>query len=371
MGGITTAYAGNYIYEDGDLQCFSHPEGYVSPDGSGEFDYVYQYKDHLGNIRLSYSDSDGDGTITASTEIIEENNYYPFGLKHKGYNNTIVSEHPYKYNGKELNEELGLDWYDYGARNYEASLGKWMNVDPLADKYYDLSTYNYTANNPILFTDPNGAHIDISGLNDVQKKAFGKFLNTNQGKRFLKLYGSANQVVLGHEVGPTGGKFSYHSVYFYSHDNQSFTKGKGGKTRTRFLSRKSKDYIGFHQVSETNITRNLLFQVQIGTKENEIESTVTIGHEVLVHVENITNSFENIVNDYNDGALSKEAKKRRISKNQLLKEKISGIIGAKKDHKLFVNGENVNYEEFIKELGSLFKRKSDSDKKNTKEYEKL
>ena len=61
----------------------------MSPDGSGGYDYVYQYKDHLGNIRLSYSDSDGDGAITASTEIIEENNYYPFGLKHKGYNSDI------------------------------------------------------------------------------------------------------------------------------------------------------------------------------------------------------------------------------------------------------------------------------------------
>ena len=53
------------------------------------------------------------------------------------------------YNGKELNEELGLNWYDFGARNYDASLGRWMNIDPLADKYRKYSPYNYVLN--ILF----------------------------------------------------------------------------------------------------------------------------------------------------------------------------------------------------------------------------
>ena len=73
--GATTYYAGNYVYEDtgsGDvLKFFNHPEGYVQPDGAG-FEYVYQYKDHLGNIRLAYSDSDGNGTIIALSEIIKE-----------------------------------------------------------------------------------------------------------------------------------------------------------------------------------------------------------------------------------------------------------------------------------------------------------
>lgn len=57
--------------------------------------------------------------------------------------------------GKELNDELGLDWYDYGRRNYDTSLGRWMNIDPLAEKYYAYSGYNYTINNPIVFIDPD------------------------------------------------------------------------------------------------------------------------------------------------------------------------------------------------------------------------
>ena len=95
--------------------------------------------------------------------------YYPFGLKHIGYNGVVSSTNPaqdYKYNGKELNDELGLDWYDYGARNYDASLGRWMNLDALAGKWHEFSPYNYTLNNPVFFVDPDGNDIDVSRTTD-------------------------------------------------------------------------------------------------------------------------------------------------------------------------------------------------------------
>ena len=154
-----TDYAGNYIYENGNLQLFSHPEGYIEPNPTGGYFYIYQYKDHLGNIRLSYSDGNNDGSI-AQTEIKEENNYYPFGLKHKGYNYIINgTDYPYGFNGMEENDELGLNWLDFGARNYEAALGRWMNIDAMAENYYEWTPYNYTMNNPILFVDPDGNEV--------------------------------------------------------------------------------------------------------------------------------------------------------------------------------------------------------------------
>ncbi len=88
----------------------------------------------------------------------------PFGLKHKGYNN-VVSAHgnsaaqKYKYNGKELNEELGLNMYDYGARFYDPAVGRWFTPDALAEKYYNQSPYTYTLNNPVYYIDPDGNQV--------------------------------------------------------------------------------------------------------------------------------------------------------------------------------------------------------------------
>ena len=168
-----TDYAGNYIYKNNELEFFNHPEGYVSPTvtSSGvEMKYTYQYKDHLGNVRLSYADANNDGVITAGTEIIEESNYYPFGLKHKGYNNTVSSNgnsaaQKWGYTGKEHQEEFGLDWVDIMARNYDPSIGRFFNVDPMADSpmQVDKSPFAYTWNNPIKFTDPDGMHPDWMG----------------------------------------------------------------------------------------------------------------------------------------------------------------------------------------------------------------
>jgi RHS repeat-associated protein len=92
-------------------------------------------------------------------------------LKHKGYNNVTSSNgnstaQKFGYNGKELNDELGLDWNDFGWRNYDASLGRWMNIDPFAEKYYPISPYNYVANSPIVATDPDGRDIRITSTVD-------------------------------------------------------------------------------------------------------------------------------------------------------------------------------------------------------------
>ena len=81
-------------------------------------------------------------------------NYYPFGLKHKGYNNVTSANgnsvaNDFLYNGKELQNELGLDWYDYGARNYDSALGRWFSIDNKAEIYVGNSPYHYSANNPL------------------------------------------------------------------------------------------------------------------------------------------------------------------------------------------------------------------------------
>ncbi|UBM61536.1 RHS repeat-associated core domain-containing protein [Candidatus Sulfidibacterium hydrothermale] len=147
-------YQGDFQYENGVLQFIAQPEGYIYKDAMG-YRYVYQYKDHLGNNRLSFMRNAG------TVAIVKETNYYPFGLTHKGYNNLTTSlgsagAKKYLYNGKELQDGFGLDWYDYGARFYDASLGRWFVVDPMASEKSWVSPYNYCQNNPILRIDPDG-----------------------------------------------------------------------------------------------------------------------------------------------------------------------------------------------------------------------
>jgi RHS repeat-associated protein len=124
---------------------------------------------------------------------MEENNYYPFGLKHEGYNSDVVLLSDYKYNGKELQDELGLNVYDYGARNYDPALGRWMNIDPLAEQYRRWSPYNYCVDNPMRFVDPDGMGVDdVTIIGSESKKALKQLnkstsLNITRDKKTGKL----------------------------------------------------------------------------------------------------------------------------------------------------------------------------------------
>ena len=98
----------------------------------------------------------------------QENSYPSFGgLFGEGTSNTNQA---YKYNGKELNRMHGLDWYDYGTRNYDAALPVWTTVDPAADRYPNISPYAYCANNPIIYIDPTGMYIEEGSQKEWERR---------------------------------------------------------------------------------------------------------------------------------------------------------------------------------------------------------
>src|SRR5690554_3926272 len=170
----TTDYLNSFQYLDGKLDFLPHAEGYVKAVHTGEtteYHYVYNYTDHLGNIRLSY----GRDPVTGEIAILKENHYYPFGLEHQGYvgthktigigigklslipvRNYLDDSYRYTFGGKEEQPELGLNWMDFHARNYMPDIVRTMTMDPLADKFVTLSPYSFLNNSPLRYTDPTG-----------------------------------------------------------------------------------------------------------------------------------------------------------------------------------------------------------------------
>jgi len=187
----------------GQLEGFLHDKGRVAPErnafgGIARLRAEYWRQDHLGNTRVAFSDQNGDGFIATrdnpatpenEVEIMQENHYYPFGMNHDGrWFGPEDPENRRTYNGKEYTDELGLDWYDYGARWYDAALGRWNAVDPMGEMMLDKSGYSYALNNPVLLIDavgmlPGGAEAwEAQSSSDIRYDWFSRSYKDRNGR---------------------------------------------------------------------------------------------------------------------------------------------------------------------------------------------
>ncbi len=202
---IPKAYL-NYLFFDKDMKYKTGGFKQVSEEALGKFeemelDFAPQEEGYLMVYVANQTNEPLDvffdqmAVEHTSGPIVRVDDYYPFGMAFNTGTLTGVLTNKYLYNGKELQQELGLDWYDYGARMYDAQLGRWHVADPLADKYHSWSPYNYTVNNPILFVDPDGRDVDYSDLyakdedgnykHTAQIIAFELFATTKTGREFI------------------------------------------------------------------------------------------------------------------------------------------------------------------------------------------
>ncbi len=154
----TTNYLDNFIFENNSLSKILFDEGYITASDSK---FHYYLKDHLGSNRVVASET---GTVEQITH------YYPFGGV-IGDLSTNPGTQKYKYNGKEYDTEHGLNTYDYGARQYDGANLLWSQVDPLAEKYYNISPYAYCGNNPVNNIDLHGDSITFKGEQENIDKA--------------------------------------------------------------------------------------------------------------------------------------------------------------------------------------------------------
>jgi RHS repeat-associated protein len=163
----------------------------------GKINYVYNYTDHLGNIRLSYG---LDPEVQGQLKILGENHYYPYRLKHSNYNaieyaykenelGTYVvldptqrSDYRYKYNGMEFQDELGLNLYDMDFRDYDPAIARWTGIDPVT--HHNMSPYMAFDGNPVYWADPSGA--------DSYDMAMGLFNSSKGGMTTYTPDGNGN-----------------------------------------------------------------------------------------------------------------------------------------------------------------------------------
>ncbi len=124
-----------------------------------EEEYFYYVKDHLGSIKMTL---DEDGIV------VGHDDYYPFGMVMPGRSmNNSNPNSIYKFTGKERDEETHYDYF--GDRYYDSRIGRWLSVDPLADKYAGWSPYNYVMNNPLILIDPDGREVRVKTEDDAKR----------------------------------------------------------------------------------------------------------------------------------------------------------------------------------------------------------
>ncbi|WP_293913581.1 MULTISPECIES: DUF6443 domain-containing protein [unclassified Sphingobacterium] len=168
-------YAGGIEYQNGVIELIHTTEGVAYRNANGDYTYRYNLTDHLGNVRATIYRNPN----TNAVEVLQRDDYYPFGLQKSP--NPVYGNNKYLYNGKEKQEELGGQ-LDYGARFYDPVIGRWNVVDPLAEKYYPYSAYNYALNDPIGKLDPNGMWVATAdGWSTNDPSEIAEFMQQVQG----------------------------------------------------------------------------------------------------------------------------------------------------------------------------------------------
>ena len=166
-GSYGADYIGSFVYnndDDGFIRDIRFGDGIVRETSNGVYETLYWVTDHLGSSQVAFTLDDSEYGVY----VAERNDYYPFGGRWddgSGHGGTIAAtDNRYALSGKERQTMSRMGSYqaahesllDFGARFYDPATAIFLQQDPLAEKYYNLSPYAYCANNPVNFVDPDG-----------------------------------------------------------------------------------------------------------------------------------------------------------------------------------------------------------------------
>jgi RHS repeat-associated protein len=153
------------------------------------FVYIYFSNENESRVEVFFDDFEVAHT---KSPVVQQDDYYPFGLTFNSSQREKNIFNRYQFNSKEKQNELNLNWSDYGARMYLPELGRWNGGDRMAEKYFPLSSYAFALNNPIILVDPNGMDVtavaggyQYTGLDAAN--AFRFFMNINRKSVYIAL----------------------------------------------------------------------------------------------------------------------------------------------------------------------------------------
>ena len=246
--------------------------GYVACDTSDVEETFYYHSDHLGSTAY---------ITDQKANVTQYDAYLPYG-------ELLVDEHsssadlPYKFNGKELDEETGL--YYYGARYMNPVTSMWYGVDPLAEKYVATGAYVYCMGNPVKLIDPDGQKIRLVG--DGWKTILGLLQRLTRDKLSIDKNGYVSYKAMGgtkYNVGTKLIRLMVESEYTaevkmvatesktdcYERDKASAVDGTGANCFIEINpNQKAIKWVGDHKT-------------MIGTKKEQIPDFIIAGHELI------------------------------------------------------------------------------------------
>ncbi|WP_177217513.1 RHS repeat domain-containing protein [Thermoflexibacter ruber] len=120
---------------------------------------IVAYMKYEGGTEVYFDDLKIELSAVPVAMVVQENHYYPFGLNMKGldYVQTVNQENKFTFNGQtEKETKLNLHWHETAFRSYDPQLGRFHQIDPLADLFTGINPYQFGYNNPVMFNDPTG-----------------------------------------------------------------------------------------------------------------------------------------------------------------------------------------------------------------------
>ncbi len=271
---------GSLTLRNGRIDKYQFEEGYCQATQynatQDNFTFMYYDKDHLGNVRQVTKATGSTGTVMQTL------NYYPFGTQFCDGSAATSDFQPYRYNGKELDKMHGLNTYDYGARQYYSILGKWDRVDPLCEKYYNVSPYAYCSNNPVFFIDPTGQKwTDFYGneLENTEKVKVFIFFSSDFAKQAkvqydeaIELYGKGSVAM---SLTSTNEEFAKDWENMSGKDIKNVMIMTHGKNQSITLDKEGKQQLTSTGNGKTNLKGRYAMNVQdLPTPQGNISNAV-------------------------------------------------------------------------------------------------